>query len=124
MKIKAGMQEIAIKDLRVSGDYAVLTLDGEALITPEQMQALKAENWSVYAESENNTQPDEQQEAQPIETLLREYSGYNEPLELNLTMKRGVALQDEVMQQQGALKEMAQSLPDEAAVQYKEYFDE
>ena len=115
MIIKAGTETINLNDIRVSGDFVVLTFS--QVLTENQFKALRTEPWKLYTLYTA-------QDGIETETLVSEYTGFSEPLEFNLTLKRGVSLQDEVMQQQGALKEMAQSLPDEAAVQYKEYFDE
>lgn len=120
MRIKAGEQVIDISDLRVSGDYAIVNLD--TMLTAEQMTALKTQPWQVYTESQDI-------EGQVTETLVNSYTGYNEQLELALTLKRGVSLQDELMQKQDAivlkekeLEHMAKALPDREAVKHKEYF--
>ena len=120
MRIKAGEQVIEISDLRVSGDYAIV--NHETMLTAEQMAALKTQPWQVYAVSQDI-------EGQEIETLVNSYTGYNEQLELALTLKRGISLQDELMQKKDAielkekeLEHMAKALPDSEAVKHKEYF--
>ena len=115
MRIKAGEQVIEISDLRVSGDYAIVNL--ETMLTAEQMTALKTQPWQVYTESQDI-------EGQEIETLVNSYTGYNEQLELALTLKRGVSLQEEIQAKQATLDEIAPRLPDELAAEYVSIYPE
>lgn len=115
MKIQVGDQNFELNNLRVTGEYAILTLSD--VITSEQMEALKTEPWSLYEEYAL-------EDGSLQKNFLSTYMGYNEVVEYTLTMKRTKTFQDEIIEQEETLKDMATYLLDEVAVEYKQYFDE
>ena len=78
MIIKAGTETINLNDIRVSGDFVVLTFS--QVLTENQFKAF-GRTWKLTLYTA--------QDGIETETLVSEYTGFSEPLEFNLTLKRG-----------------------------------